>query len=110
MIKIKIATDFSKTPGARFPEEGEFSGKEFRENLLLPKLQQAIKEKTKLEINLDNTVGMGTSFLEEAFGGLIRENHIEYTKIKDTIIFVSKDDPEYINEIKLYMEEANAKK
>jgi hypothetical protein len=109
-IKIQIAKDFSRTPGARFPEEGDFSGQDFRENILLPKLKEAFKLNVKLEIDLDGTAGMGTSFLEEAFGGLIRYNKIDYNKIKDTIIFISKSDPEYIREIKIYMEEANAKK
>lgn len=29
-MKIKIATDFSRIPGARYPIEGDFSGQEFR--------------------------------------------------------------------------------
>lgn len=107
MIKISIALDFSRTPGARFPEEGDFSGKDFREKILLPKLKEAIKEKKKLEVDLDGTAGMGTSFLEEAFGGLIREDKLKYADIKDIIIFKSKEDPEYTEEIISYMEEAN---
>ena len=41
-IRIKIATDFSRIPGARYPEEGDFSGQEFRQLLLYPALQEAI--------------------------------------------------------------------
>ena len=44
-MKINIAVDFSRIPGARYPEEGDFSGQEFRQTILLPKLQQAIKKK-----------------------------------------------------------------
>jgi hypothetical protein len=107
MIKVSIAIDFSRTPGARFPEEGEFSGKEFREEILLPKLKEAIKTKDKLEVNLDGTAGMGTSFLEEAFGGLIREDKVKYDDIMNIIVFKSDDDPEYKDEILSYMQEAN---
>jgi hypothetical protein len=106
-MKIKIATDFSRTPGARFPAEGNFSGKEFRENILLSKLKEAISNNIRLEIDLDGTAGLGTSFLEESFGGLIRINAIQYDDIIKTLVFVSNDDPEYIEEIKSYLNEAN---
>ena len=62
-IKIKVATDFSRIPGARYPEEGDFSGKEFRQKLLYPTLQDAISRRVKLIIDLDGTAGLGTSFL-----------------------------------------------
>ena len=46
-IIIKIATDFSRIPGARYPEEGDYSGQEFRHNVLHPALKKAI------EMNVD---------------------------------------------------------
>ena len=64
-MKINIAVDFSRIPGARYPEEGDFSGQEFRQTILLPKLQEAIKKKEMLTINLDGTAGLGRSYLEE---------------------------------------------
>lgn len=108
-MKIKIATDFSRIPGARFPEEGDFSGQEFRQNVLLPKLKEAIEKQEKLEIDLDGTAGLGTSFLEESFGGLIRIDKMNYPLIKSTLSFVSNDDPEYIDEINNYLQEAHEK-
>ena len=42
-IIIKIATDFSRIPGARYPEEGDYSGQEFRQNVLHPALKKAIE-------------------------------------------------------------------
>lgn len=30
-IIIKIATDFSRIPGARYPEEGDYSGQEIED-------------------------------------------------------------------------------
>ena len=71
-IIIKIATDFSRIPGARYPEEGDYSGQEFRQNVLHPALKKAIEMNVKLIVDLDGTAGLGTSFLEESFGGLIR--------------------------------------
>ena len=49
MIQLSIANDFSKTPGVRFPEEGEFSGQQFREEFLKPKVDEAISNNDKLE-------------------------------------------------------------
>lgn len=106
-MRIKIATDFSKTPCARFLSEGDFPGEEFRENILLPKLKEAVEKKMKLEIDLDGTAGLGTSFLEESFGGLIRVDKMDYKVIIDTISFISNDDPDYIDEINDYLKEAH---
>ena len=83
-IRISLAKDFSRTPGARYPQEGRFSAQDFRENLLLPKLQEAMKNNVKLEVDLDGTAGIGMSFLDEAFCGLIRNNSIDYNDIMKT--------------------------
>jgi hypothetical protein len=109
-MKIVIATDFSRVPGVRFPEEGDYPGQDFREKVLLPKLKEAIKEGVKLEVILDGTAGLGTSFLEESFGGLIRIDKISYDDIVNTIILISKENPHYIDEINTYLDEANKKK
>lgn len=107
-MEISIAKDFSIIPGARFPEEGDFSGQDFRRKLLLPKLKEAINSNDFLYVILDGTAGLGTSFLEEAFGGLIREDNISYESIKSHLRFVSDEDPEYIDEIYEYIEDAHA--
>lgn len=106
---LNIAKDFSPIPGARYPIEGDFSGQEFRQLLLAPKLKEAISNDVVLTINLDGTLGYGTSFLEEAFGGLIRSDKFPFDEIKAHLKFVCNDDPGYIDEINTYMEEANAK-
>ena len=108
-MKIKISTDFSRIPGARFSSEGDFPGEDFREKVLLPKLKEAISKNEKLEIDLDGTAGLGTSFLEESFGGLIRVNQIKYNEIINTIKIISINDPDYIIEINDYLKEAYEK-
>jgi hypothetical protein len=108
-MKIKIATDFSRIPAARLPEEGDFSGQQFRQEILLPKIKEAIAKKEKLEIDLDGTAGLGTSFLEESFGGLIRIDRLDYQTVINTLTFVSDEDPDYIDEIKDYLKDAYEK-
>jgi hypothetical protein len=106
-MKIKIATDFSTAPGPRYTKEGKFSGQEFRNNLLLPKLKEAMAANCHLEIDLDGAAGYGTSFLEESFGGLIREDKIDLPTIKKTLKFVSTEEPELLDEINEYLEDAH---
>ena len=105
---ISIAKDFSTIPGARFPEEGDFSGQDFRTNVLCPALKEAISKGEVLTVVLDGTAGLGTSFLEESFGGLIRNDKFTLSTIQKHLEFVSDEDPDYIAEINQYMSEANA--
>lgn len=100
---INIAKDFSRIPGARKPEEGNFSGQEFREKILFPKMQSAITSNVTLTVILDGTAGLGTSFLEESFGGLIRINKLSYDDIKAHLNIVSKEDEEYLEEVEDYL-------
>ena len=108
-LKINIAKDFSPIPGARYPIEGDFSGQEFRQTILAPKLKDAIKNNTILVVDLDGTLGYGTSFLEEAFGGLIRSDKFTIGQINQYIQIICFDDPSYIDEIATYIQDAHEK-
>ncbi|MDR4485509.1 MAG: STAS-like domain-containing protein [Nitrospirales bacterium] len=69
--RINVARDFSKYPAGRFTADGPASGQAFREIFLLPTLRDG----KSLIIELDGTRGYGSSFLEEAFGGAVREGY-----------------------------------
>lgn len=71
MSTIRVR-DFAPSPGGRFVSDGEYSGEWFREEILAPALRKASAESETLVVILDGTSGYGSSFLEEAFGGLIR--------------------------------------
>lgn len=103
--KIIIAKDFSITPGSRYPDEGSFSGQEFREKVLLPKFIEALNNSSKLIIDLDGTIGYATSFLEEAFGGLARQFGPKL--ILDTLEFISNEEVYLIEDVINYIKEAN---
>lgn len=105
-MKIKISSDYAKSPGPRLIAEGKNSGEEFRKKILLPKLKEAIERSIRLEIDLDGTAGYGTSFLEESFGGLIREDGFDLQKLRDVFIFKSVEEPGLLDEINEYLEEA----
>ena len=100
-MKICIATDFTDTPGARHRVESDFSGEEFREDILEPKFLEARAKKEKLTIDLDGGYGYPTSFLEEAFGGLARKYGAEI--VSSVLEFISYDEPSLIEEINSYI-------
>lgn len=104
MVKIKLSTDFSATPGGRFMAEGEFSGEFFRDTLLLKKYEEAKRNGTFLEIDFDDCYGVGTSFLEEAFGGLVRKHHKH--GILKRLKIVALEDETIPGNIRKYIEEA----
>jgi len=69
--KIKISTDFSDAVGHRTKEDGPKSGEEFREKFLEPLISDQSVD--IVEIDMDDTWGYPSSFLEESFGGLVRK-------------------------------------
>ena len=97
-LTINIAKDFTDCPGARYYNDGDFSGEEFRKEFL----EKNFNDYDLLEINLDGTEGYATSFLEEAFGGLARK----YTsdEVLSKVQFISFEEPNLIDEIKSYIE------
>ncbi|MBD8654730.1 STAS-like domain-containing protein [Oxalobacteraceae sp. CFBP 13730] len=68
IMNVSIAKQFSETPSGRYVEDGPASGQRFREEFLVPALQSG----KSVAVDLDGAVGFGSSFLEEAFGGLVR--------------------------------------
>lgn len=66
---INLALDYSPFPAGRYIKDGPYTGEGFRKNLLV----DAIRNNDVVVIELDGTLGYGSSFLEEAFGGLVRE-------------------------------------
>lgn len=103
MIKIKISSDFSETPGGRYISEGQDSGEKFRNEILRPKYDEAKNKDEKLYIDLDDCYGYATSFLEEAFGGLARE--LNNKGILDIMEFKSDDEPGLVDMIREYVSE-----
>lgn len=65
---ISIVKDFSENPSGRYVTDGPNSGERFRTEFLAPALHAGLK----IEVDLDGALGFGSSFLEEAFGGLVR--------------------------------------
>jgi len=71
MKTIRVA-NFTQSPGGRFVSDGAFSGEWFRQDVLMPALLDAVAQSDAVSVEFDGTSGYGSSFLEEAFGGLVR--------------------------------------
>lgn len=66
---IALVDDFTNAPGGRYRWQGDHSGEEFREDFLLP----AFEEAQQVVIDLNGALGLPSSFLDEAFGELLRQ-------------------------------------
>lgn len=76
-MRIEIAQQFSRTPAGRYRKDGPFSGEQFRDDVLVPALRQGA-----VEVVLAGAAGYPSSFLEEAFGGLVRVAHFNAADLK----------------------------
>lgn len=95
IIVYKIAEEFSKTPGARYKHESDFSGEELRE-ILVRKISDVILLDKKLLIDLDGVAGYGSAFIDEVF----RELKNAFPNIESKIILKSDEEPYLIDDIK----------
>lgn len=104
---IKVATKFPY-PGSRFIRLGPQSGEEFK-NYLFERLVEIYGQDFKsnqnstILVDLDGTVGYGSSFLEEGFGGLLRMG-VPYS-IVNSLKIKSNEEPELVEEIDEYIQD-----
>ncbi len=93
--KVSLAQDFSLEPYGRFRRDDPlYSGEVFREEVLAPKL----REFEKVEVNLDGTFGILPSFLDEAFGGLVRYEGFSSEQLHLKLTIISDEDPTYFDD------------
>lgn len=105
-VKIKVSTDYTKTPGFRHKSQGEFSGEDFREKFLEEYFIDPNDDRV-IEIDLDGGLGYATSFLEEAFGGLARK--FPNSNCIDRIKIISTEEPYLVEDIMSYIRDSSAK-
>ena len=104
MIMVSIAKDFTRFPSGRYKKNGETSGESFREKFLEP----AIRSGQKITVDFDGTVGYGSSFLEEAFGGVVRHLKMPAAQVLALLTFQSSD-PSIKDEVVEYILDAGKK-
>lgn len=97
---INIASDFSRYPAGRHLGDGPYSGERFRKEFLVP----VLKTGQRVKIKFDGARGYGSSFLEEAFGGLVREGFPPQEIIN--AFELDSSDESLIEEVKEYIADA----
>lgn len=101
ICQIDIGKQFSRFPAGRTARDGDYSGQVFQRKHLLP----ALRKCDKVVIFLDNALSYGSSFLEEAFGGIVRDKVLTKDEFDQKVKFVSSD--EYlIAEVVSYVKDA----
>ncbi|CQH63968.1 STAS-like domain-containing protein [Yersinia enterocolitica] len=107
MIKIMIAKDFSKTPFGRYVTDSPNSAERFRKEILAPAFRG---QEQPVEVDFsDISLGVGSSFLEEAFGGLVRKEGIDKNRVINCLTIKSKL-PIYEQQIRKFVENAMPEK
>lgn len=101
MTTVKIAQDFTRFPSGRYKKSGSTSGEAFRERFLQPPLQLG----EKVTVDFDGTLGYGSSFLEEAFGGIVRALNLPSEFVLEHLELKSSD-PSITEEVRQYIVDA----
>ncbi len=102
MKTINVARDFTRFPSGRYKRNGETSGEAFRERFL----EEPIRRGETISVELDGTIGYGSSFLEEAFGGLVRSLALPSSNLKKHLKLISVDKL-LIEEVNEYIDDAS---
>lgn len=102
-----FVTEFSEFPGARYDSLGPNSGEKFRKTVLIPAIKQ---HNGPVTVVLDGAFGYGSSFLDEAFAGLIRDGIDVNLVLEICKNIVSNEDPSLKIEITQWVNEAIAER
>lgn len=86
-MKINLGLEFGRYPAGRYLTDGPYNGQKFREDFLIPALNGPDDE---IEIVLSDARGLKSSFLEEAFGGLVRAG-FDANELIRRFKFISRD-------------------
>ena len=85
-VKIMIAEEFSQYPVGRDSGDSTVNGEKSRTELLFPRYSEAKERDVPLEVSLAGVMSFGSSFLEEAFGGLIRKCGVDRRDLKRRLV------------------------
>jgi hypothetical protein len=102
---IRLANDFSRSPSGRYLSDGPNSGERFREEFLYPAIMN-----DKVEVVLDGVLTLGSSFLDEAFGGLVREKGVTAADLRNKLEIKSTGLDAYVVKIWAYIEDPKNRK
>ncbi len=97
-ITIDVTADFTSRPFGRYREDGDRSAQVFREDKLIP----AMEAHEHVVVDLSGYNYYGSSFLEEAFGGLVRAGYSP-EDLKDKLKVEHRQLPSIVEEVLAYI-------
>lgn len=89
-VTYVVAAEFSRFPGGRKRKNGQFSGEQFREDVVIP----LIDKYEFITFDLTGSAGYGSGFLDEAFGELGKILGLREAKRRVKVI--ANDDPDAV--------------
>ena len=101
---LNVARAFSEYPFGRYPSHGPNNGQRFREEFLIP----ALRQHEQVTVDLTGARGLAPSFLEEAFGGLVRSG-FSTADLRTRLVIQSDLDSSFVTEAWGYIDDAAAK-
>ena len=90
-ITLSIAEQFSRYPVGRIQADSDYNGTRFREEFLVPALRK-LSATEHLKVSFDGLEGAGSSFLEEAFGGLVRVERMNASFLDSQLLLSTTED------------------
>ena len=99
---IDLARDFNPRPFGRYRTDGDRSAEVFRDDQLIP----AMKQHEHVVVDLSGYNYYGSSFLEEAFGGLVRAGYTP-DELRTKLKVLHKQLPSIVDEVLAYMKIVN---
>ncbi len=84
-MTIDLANDYSPYPAGRSDLDGPFNGERFRKSVLAPAIREAERRHGTVVVDIDGVRTFGSSFLEEAFGGLIRSEGMSPKRLRESL-------------------------
>jgi hypothetical protein len=103
-VEIDVARDFSREPFGRYPVHGPDSGERFRHEFL----ERPLRAGDHVFVDFDGVSGLSSSFLDEAFAGLVRLGVLPGNRFFEFVTIKSDRDPSYIDDVRDYVAEAAA--
>ena len=105
-VTIDVTADFATRPFGRYKQQdGERSAEVFREDQLIP----AMEKHEHVVVDLSGYNYYGSSFLEEAFGGLVRAGYSS-TDLDLKLKVIHDQLPSIVEEVRAYIQAANTSK
>ncbi|VVP59079.1 hypothetical protein PS838_05985 [Pseudomonas fluorescens] len=95
--------EFSKTPYGRYEIDGKSNGSAFRDNILAPAFKNPDIDRVNVYLDtVDDGYEYGSSFLEEAFVGLVRKCNIDASIVRKKLNLITEHN-DYLIEVNEYL-------